>query len=120
MINPGLMNKAQRRLMAELRSFKRNNCTMGFGCAHKFWWYKGWPIYETMDYNKEIVPPRKSRLYSDGLIYIRFSNNFWLAALLPYKFNALTVRQIVSVLYPDWTNVLFEPDVMANKEFIPR
>lgn len=105
--------------MAELRSFKRRNVLL-VNRRKGFWWYNGRPMYEAMDYNKEIVPPRKSRLYPNGLIYLRCGDNFWLYALLPYKFNALTVRQIVSVLYPYWTNVLFEPDVIAHKRFIPK
>lgn len=61
------------------------------------------------DFNKETVQPGGSEL-PDGACGVRSDDDFWTEAVLPFRFSALTIREIVAVLWPDVTDPKFGPD----------
>lgn len=62
-----------------------------------YWWS---PITEGYDFNREIVNPGSHKKYPEGGIGLRTDDDFFAAAILPWKFHALPLLNIVEMLWP--------------------
>ena len=60
------------------------------------------------DLNKEVNHQTK-------LVGIRSDDNFFIEAVLPYKFKDLTVEEIVGILWPNETDFTFNPDSITEE-----
>lgn len=65
--------------------------------------YKEWWVSQPGDYifNREIVEPKTNPSYLNGAMGIRFDDDFWVCAVLPYEFRNLSIQTLVAILYPD-------------------
>ena len=81
-------------------------------------------VYFT-DFNKEILEPviDKELLSSSsipeslekGMLVIRYDDNFFVGAKLPYEYKDLSVQDIVKVLWPNhYNDATFLPDVILD------
>jgi hypothetical protein len=76
-----------------------------------------WVICDTPDFNdftKEIVQPGVSKRFPLGACGVRTDDNFWIETALPPHFAALSVQEIVAVLWPDIEDPTFNPDVRVK------
>jgi hypothetical protein len=55
----------------------------------------------TLDFNREIYAPGQHPKYPDGIIGIRTDDDFFIVAMLPWKFKHLSLQNIVSTLWPE-------------------
>lgn len=62
-------------------------------------------------FNKELVGPGILPDYPEGAVGIRSDDDFWIEAILPWRFHKLSLQEIVGVLWPDVENPIFNPDV---------
>ncbi len=51
-------------------------------------------------FNRDITPPGKKAAYLEGVVGVRFDEDFFFCAALPYCYRELTIEQIISVIYP--------------------
>ncbi len=71
------------------------------------------------DFNKEIVLPGTNDSFPDGAIGIRVDDNFFEVAALPYTYLSLSVKEIVSMLWPEImgrADLTFAPDAVVEPE----
>lgn len=81
----------------------------------KEFWYACVNI-PAMDFNKEVLPPGMQHDLPHGAVGIRVDDNFFVVALLPWRFRDLSTKDIVSVLWPSVQNPQIFPDEMAVVE----
>jgi hypothetical protein len=60
------------------------------------------------DFNKEIMEPCEK--WKDGLLAIRCDDNFWICAIIPYKFKDVPTMQIINELWPSIESPEILPD----------
>lgn len=72
------------------------------------WGFHEKPAFD--DFNKEIVDPGNA-LMPEGACGVRSDDNFWTEAILPYRFAGLSIQEIVAVLWPQFREPKFGPDV---------
>lgn len=53
------------------------------------------------DFNREIVGPGKNEAFPEGALGIRVDDDFWVVAVLPYRFAELSIENLVEVIWPD-------------------
>jgi hypothetical protein len=101
-------------LIEDLREWKianRIESDQSLGNGLQFYWIDD-QMFDVMDYNKEIVTPCSS--YPDGAVGIRFDDDFWINAVLPYKYRELSVETICETLWPNQSKI-YNPDVYSNE-----
>lgn len=63
------------------------------------------------DFNREIVPAGKNDNYPEGALGIRVDDDFWVVAVLPFRFAELSIENLVEVIWPDiYPKAEFKPD----------
>lgn len=83
------------------------------------WYHTGSMSFD--DFNKEIYPPGYDEDFPTGCVGIRVDDDFWVEAVLPYKFKDLTIQDLCDVLWNnDECNIpfdefIFKPDVFGNR-----
>lgn len=80
--------------------------------SEKFYYYNEPP---THDFNRELAPPGVDKLFPEGAFAIRCDDNFWVVAVLPWKFVDLTCQEICEVLW-DFKNMEFLPDEFISSK----
>lgn len=66
------------------------------------------------DFNREIVKPNTNVHFPDGAVGIRVDDDFWIVAILPYKYAELSIQELVAIIWPAVTDPYFNPD--SDKE----
>jgi hypothetical protein len=56
--------------------------------------------YGDTDFNREIVEPGTNPTFIRGCVGIRFDDDFWTCAAIPYRFRNIPGEDIISVIYP--------------------
>ena len=67
------------------------------------------------DFTKEICEPGDLVDVPEGCVGIRSDDNFWVEAVLPYKFKDLSIQDMVAVLWSDIKDPICHDDVYTNK-----
>ncbi len=73
------------------------------------------------DFNKEIITPGSGSKYvreqfPDGCVGIRVDDDFWIEAVLPYKFKDLETPEIIEVLWPHFlSEAIYNRDVIIDE-----
>ena len=77
--------------------------------------YEECPTYG-LDFNRDLIPPNTSTERPEGIVGIRVDEDFFLVAILPWKYHELNIQEIVQVLWPRLYNKsIFRPDSSYNK-----
>ena len=76
--------------------------------------YRNWFYLEPGDFifNKEVIEPKTHPLFLNGATAVRFDDDFWICAVLPYRFRLIPIETIIDVLYPEIPKdeIEFRPD----------
>ena len=66
------------------------------------------PFY---DFNRELVAPGVNDQVPDGAVGIRVDDDFWTVAILPWRYQEVSIRDIVKELWPSiYFKATFGPD----------
>lgn len=69
----------------------------------------------TTDFNREFCTPGIAPRFPDGALGIRTDDDFWEVALLPWRFSALSIQDLVAVLWPQYAGEAeYNPDSHYN------
>ncbi len=80
------------------------------GYRNGLYFYAGNDI-PSLDFNREIALPGKSKTYPTGILGLRVDADFWAVALLPYKFVDLPIEFLVEHMWPTlYKDCSFHPD----------
>ena len=65
----------------------------------------------SLDFNREIAHPGVSKDYPEGILGLRVDDDFWVVALLPYKYIDLPIEFLVENMWPSlYKECSFHPD----------
>jgi hypothetical protein len=54
------------------------------------------------DFTKEVIPPGESKEFPDGLVSLHVDDDFWIAAVIPYKYRNNSTEILVRSLWPSF------------------
>lgn len=97
-------------LKAELAAFVAAMPTDHSGSHHQDPWHvEG--LVPSIDFNREFCPPGAAARFPEGALGIRADDDFWAVALLPWRFSALSIQDLVAVLWPQYVGeAVYNPD----------